>query len=373
MVYLKQQIIMQVRLKSVAVFFLLTGLLFCISCTGQVKGGSQKKSEVITEDSKIRIDPETFQNENINCGLEDKKGDLWFGTTLYGIFHYHRGIFTNYTMEHGLISNRITSIYQTKDSALWIGTDSGVCRFHNNSIQRIPFHNELGIPFTSSEYVTDLQSESNKVWSILQDQHGKIWFGTTKGIYNYDGKTVRPFYRKDSLGNDTKSPIQEVQCIFEDHGGNLWFATSLAHSEGVFRYDGNNLTNYKPNGQIWIRKIIQDKKGIMWFATRNKGIVQYNGKSFTVFGEKEPFHKTGTESILFDKKGKLWFASLGLNPDEGIWSYDGIKFTNYTMKDGLKSNTVWFMMEDSNGYLWIATRDMGLHRYDGKTFTSFTE
>jgi ligand-binding sensor domain-containing protein len=73
--------------------------------------------------------------------------------------------------------------------------------------------------------------------------------------------------------------------------------------------------------------------------------------------------------IIEDKKGNLWFGG----GDRGICRYDGKIFTCFTTKDGLIHNDVWSILEDKAGNLWVGTKNTGLSRYDGKYFTSFSE
>ena len=52
---------------------------------------------------------------------------------------------------------------------------------------------------------------------------------------------------------------------------------------------------------------------------------------------------------------------------------DGISFKNFGPVDGMGDYGVWCMLEDREGNIWFGTRNMGLYRFDGKTFTSFSE
>jgi ligand-binding sensor domain-containing protein len=49
--------------------------------------------------------------------------------------------------------------------------------------------------------------------------------------------------------------------------------------------------------------------------------------------------------------------------------YDGETFTHFTEKEGLSNNSVWSILEDSKGNLWFGTWGGGVSRYDGETFT----
>ncbi len=74
-----------------------------------------------------------------------------------------------------------------------------------------------------------------------------------------------------------------------------------------------------------------------------------------------------TRNMVQDKNGNLWLASW-----EGIIRYDGKTFTNFTNKDNLRRFHVFSAFEDRKGNLWFGTIRAGVYRYDGKSFTLFT-
>ena len=74
------------------------------------------------------------------------------------------------------------------------------------------------------------------------------------------------------------------------------------------------------------------------------------------------------QCIFQDKAGNFWFGTDG----NGACRYDGRSFTDYTEKDGLCSNFIRTIAEDRNGILWFGTRD-GICRFDGKVFTQLSE
>jgi serine phosphatase RsbU (regulator of sigma subunit) len=57
-------------------------------------------------------------------------------------------------------------------------------------------------------------------------------------------------------------------------------------------------------------------------------------------------------SILEDKSGNLWFGTYG----GGVSKYDGKSFTHFTDKEGLSNNVVVSILEDKSGNLWFGTR-----------------
>jgi ligand-binding sensor domain-containing protein len=82
------------------------------------------------------------------------------------------------------------------------------------------------------------------VWTILQDNsgdspNGDLWIGSAGGgLMLYDGKKFRHFTEKDGLSN------RYVQSLLKDKNGRLWVGTS----GGVFRFDGKSFVNVTKNG-----------------------------------------------------------------------------------------------------------------------------
>jgi ligand-binding sensor domain-containing protein len=71
--------------------------------------------------------------------------------------------------------------------------------------------------------------------------------------------------------------------------------------------------------------------------------------------------------IIEDKKGNLWFGG------DGLTRYDGKSFTCFTEKDELFNRSVWSILEDNSGNFWVGTRETGLYLNDGKKITKFSE
>jgi len=388
--------------RTACLFSLLLLFLFTTSCNGQVKSNLPDEARTITSgQSKLIKTQGSDQYQNVHCGLQDKAGNMWFGTTGEGVYRYDGKSFTQFTEKDGLSSNTVWSILEDKLGNIWIGTKSGLCCYNpkqavGNAITRILIAVTKSSNLFLPALVNNASSAKNEVFSIMQDKSGTLWFGTTEGVYGYDGKSFTRFLDDKSIVNSGGLRLESVQCMLEDKNGTIWFGSGPMAFEGVCRYDskqavGKSITGFKPNGEGWLRKMTEDKNGTIWLANRHHGISCYepgkaDGTIFTKFAEKEEFSKTGTGAILQDKAGNIWFASLGKDDDGGIWRYDpsaslkaGSKsFKNFTTKDGLPHNSVFCIVEDRSGNIWVGSRNNGLCRYDpkrtdGKSFTSFSE
>ena len=82
-------------------------------------------------------------------------------------------------------------------------------------------------------------------------------------------------------------------------------------------------------------------------------------------------------SIIEDKNGNLWLGHISDNVknggDGGLWRYDGKSLKLFTTKERLHHNHVMCMITDKEGNIWFGTRNTGLCRYDGKTFTNYSD
>lgn len=361
-----------------SIYSLLLVMVSLTSCNGQTKTKSQRDMVAqlkTTPAGQLKISkPSGIDQEgNIFCALQDKAGSLWFGTALGdGVYRYDGKSFINFTKKNGLSSNCIVSMLEDKSGNIWFGTDSGLCRYNGKTFTPIPITATNTINYYLFNQPAPNPSTNNGVLSMMQDKSGKIWFGTVDGVYVYNGKSFTHFLDNDGVINKSGLQLKRVSRMLEDKKGNIWFCSGVLAFEGICRYDGKSITNFKPDGEGWIRSIAEDRKGNIWIGTRHKGLWLYDGKSYTHFSKCEKLDSNivySVTSVIEDKAGNIWFA----DENEGVWCYDGKLFAHFTTQNGLCNNRVWCLLEDRDGNIWIGSRGNGLCRYDGKTFTNFTE
>jgi ligand-binding sensor domain-containing protein len=378
-------------MKQCGLFFLI--LISLPSCKGQVKTNLPKDSVSVSAGQvKLIKTLGTNQYNNVGCELQDKAGNLWFGTKGEGLYCYDGKSFTNFTEKDGLSSNFIWSMIEDKTGKLWFATADGISCY-DPSASLLPGEKKfIIIPISAITGGTPNRKtmpdsygmphpEENSVWTILQDKKGMFWFGTVNGIYRYDGVKYSHFLENDGVINNTGVTINKgnafgVERILEDKNGNIWFGGR--GTEGILCFDGKTLTGFKPNGNHWLWPLLQDKAGNIWFSSW-WGVCKYDGKSFVNLTKKDGLCFNNTTCILEDKNGNIWIGSDGEDgggsdaPNGGLCRFDGTSYTHFTTKDGLTHNSVWSLIEDKTGNIWVGTRNTGLCRYDGKTFIRFTD
>lgn len=272
-------------------------------------------------------------------------------------------------------SNTVWSVLEDNAGNIWFGTNDGLNRYNGKTIASVPIAgaNSLYLNFDVASNNGSL--EKNEVWSMIKDKSGKLWFGTRRGVFCYDGTTFTRFLDKPGLVNKDSLRLLMVECMLEAKDGTIWIGSGMVPGdEGICRYDPTTgvLTRFKPEGNGWIRYMVEDHSGSIWIGTRHKGIWRYDGKAFSRF-------MTGGDiglSALVDKKGDVWFSggekNDGYSSDGGVWLYDGKELKRFS-DNSLGGYGVWTMMQDKAGNIWFGTRNMGLYRYDGKEFASFSE
>ena len=192
------------------IYSLLLVSIFFTSCNGQTK--AENPNETVVEqlsftgkNPKLTKTQGTNEYQNVHCSLQDKAGNLWFGTTGEGVYRYDGKVFTQFTVKDGLSNNSVWSILEDKSGNIWFGTDDGVSRYDGKTIAKISFttiKNPGGL-------VTAIpQSSQNAVWSMMQDKSGIIWFGTSEDLYCYDGKSFSRFLDKGNIININKLQLK---------------------------------------------------------------------------------------------------------------------------------------------------------------------
>ncbi|MBL7913650.1 MAG: hypothetical protein JNL49_01265 [Bacteroidia bacterium] len=349
-------------LRTLASAFL-TILLFSTACNGPVNKELPKEKEH-PKLIKTIGDP---RYGHVRCGMQDRAGNIWFGTTENGLYKYDGESFRQFLLADGLISNSINDILEDIDGKIWIGTDAGVCVYDGKTFAKIQIPVPKNLPPNKNKFF-----QKQVVYDIMLDKAGKLWFVTIDGVYIYDGKSFSLFV-VDEAANGFLSSNDKVEHIFEDRDGNIWLGGRT--NQGVYRYDGKTTTNLRlkelfqngptPKPHNWAWPQFQDKNGNIWFSNWG-GAYRYDGESFTSFTKKDGLPGMVTQ-IKEDNKGNLWFGG------EGICRYDGKSFTCFTSKDGIADPGVWSIMEDKTGNIWVGTWGTGLYLYDGKTFIPYSE
>ena len=141
---------------------------------------------------------------------EDRAGNLWVGFETDSLARFSDGRFTLFTSEQGLPVGAIYDLYLDHRGRLWIAsTTGGLARLDDTSAEQPQF-----IIYTTAQGLS-----SNRINCITEDEYGRLYVGTARGLDRLDPSTgrVKPFTAADGLISG------EVLVSFRDRKGDLWF------------------------------------------------------------------------------------------------------------------------------------------------------
>lgn len=260
---------------------------------------------------------------------------------------------------------------------------------------------------------------NNKVSSILQDDRGFIWIGTTEGLNRYDGYEYRSFsyipFEKNSLSQS------QIQTMHLDTQNNLWVGTygglnrlnTLTEEIARFEHDPEDDTSLSSN---LIISILRDSQERLWVGTSNGlNLSTDGGRSFQRFfhHDEDPFSlgDNTIRAIHEGPSGRIWIGHYGgvsiwdnsqrgflnivpssdsgtadpenrvlpgsfvmdITRDErgdiwlGLWEGHIVHFRQKQqdfVTHSIPAEGVYTMLFDSNGILWIGTWSSGLYAMD---------
>ncbi len=301
-----------------------------------------KDAEVFVMDSDFKIIRRISSLNGASIGRvyamqEDKNGNILLGTKGNGLFvlsdfkswsfktsHYNASI-----RDSSSISNdNIYAIKQDSEGSIWIATYGGGLNLFEGGEFSQPLKNKL--------------PQGLKIRYIEEDGSGRIWLGSTSGIYLYDKKKNIVIPPENILGNPgsrfTNLLKNDIFWIYCDDHNIIWVAslggglTKLDYSnkknpDRLVRLEHISKIDGLPSDVIF--SIIGDQQGNLWMATEN-GVANYNSldKTFNNYAylSKPSVFSEGSASRLGD--GSIVFgANNGIyifHPDQIDNSHENI-------------------------------------------------
>jgi ligand-binding sensor domain-containing protein/signal transduction histidine kinase len=350
----------------------------------------------------------------------DREGGLWVGGSK--LICLRGGSVTEYTMRGESSQNRVKSILQTADGAMWVGTVSGLNRMAAGAKNftrvagitgtvRILRQSSDGVLWMGTigqgvyefregkltQITAPASLPSNTVLNFYEDSERNFWIGTQSGMLRlteadvsimplpkandsdfgtiymdrdgsfWIGSTLL-FRMKDGAVTPTDLPGTKgdhVRNVYRDRGGALWVGTD---GDGVYRIaegQTTHLTTREGMSNNFVRAMTQDRDGSMWVAADEdlNHILWQNGRPHIVsYQMRDGLVYFSTRALLEERQGDLWIGT-----DRGVSHLRLGQFVDDAVTAALKQTKVWTIHEDSDGGLWFGTRNNGLFRYrDGK-------
>ncbi|MFN0202281.1 MAG: two-component regulator propeller domain-containing protein [Bacteroidia bacterium] len=335
-----------------------------ISCGSKGNTGSTENL-VVTDSLKTKVDSTHWlkPTEGVRGMFEDSKGNLWFTTVDYvSVFDGSKQRY--FTEEDGL--SNFGQVHEDSDGTIWV--ESGFNAYSYD-----------GVRFTSHNLIPDTLSNQ---WSVSPND---LWF--QKGIPRLGNSDGPPgVYRcRNGEINFLAFPLpyranadnvyHPTTKAIKGKDGMIWFGTIgavIGFKDGAFTIIGQEVTG-KKNEPSHIRDIYVDSKGNLWMADNGNGVFVFNGDTTINFTKSHHLDMDDSEGntllrsfcIAEDKDGYMWFGTVY----SGIWRYDGVSFTNFTEKDGVVNQSFWTIFKNKKGeLLFCGENPGGVYKFNGLSF-----
>ena len=278
-----------------------------------------------------------------------------------------------WTDSDGLPHNSVTSILQSRDGFLWIGTQAGLARFDGVTFHPLPF---LGVP-GSKFWVTDLcedpagtlyvgteeglfrysgnrltrvDGSRDSISSMGMGSGGELWIGTRTGLLQWNGERFRRFTASDGL------PDEAVVSVFGTRSGKMW----ITLRSGVYVMENGTIEKYHLSPESQSRSpeflgVYEDREHTIWAFGDTYLIRLPEGKRFNYFHSGH-FPSTRIWSFREGRDGRLWIGTSG----QGLFQFTDERFRPVEMQSGKRPSNVRCISEDFEGNLWLGTDGGGL-------------
>jgi ligand-binding sensor domain-containing protein len=140
---------------------------------------------------------------------------------------------------------------------------------------------------------------------------------------------------------------------------------------GVRNVRFTHLTTNEGLSQGYVTAILQDRRGFMWFATRD-GLNRFDGNAFVVFknntNDPGSLSSNFVQDVIEDDHGYLWIATnTGVNKFDPSTERVTRYFHDANNPNSIGGAYVTSIARDNLGNLWFGTEGSGLDKFDPTT------
>ncbi len=197
---------------------------------------------------------------------------------------------------------------------------------------------------------------------MTTDYYGRMWIGTTRGLFSFDGTDFSPVNSADTISVNVTSLFCDSIYIWIGFDDGTIGHRSIKTWKNDFVVD----TSYGAS----VSRIIEEPSGRIWIATYGNGLFVRDKKFRRHITLNDGLPGNEIYAMTVAKDGTVW-----LGTDGGLTqcNFVGGKFilNTYTPKDGLPDEIVRCLESDQSGNIWIGMQDEGVCYFNpqNKIFT----
>lgn len=327
------------------------------------------------------ISPPLPRSQTARILAQDQHRQYWVGTAEYGLLRFGQGDSLHRYQHQGaqpqsLSHDQVRAIMQTRQGALWVGTDGGGLNLYN------PAHDDF--THVVADEANPGSLSRNAVYSLYEDRAGTIWVGTFGGGVNFYNQYKANFAQYTHFPHTSNSlSSRSVLALLPDSSGGVWLGT-----------DGGGLDFFDPQTQTFrhfrhdpadpaslssdvVKSLYQDSRGNLWVGTYQGGLDRYDRERncfvhFTTDSSRaSSLSSNSIWALREDRHRRLWVSTLGGGLCRMDLAHEGV-FTRFRPRTGpgaVGDYNVVTMREDGEGNFWVGTEDQGLNLYQPQSGT----
>ncbi|MET0393931.1 MAG: two-component regulator propeller domain-containing protein [Chitinophagaceae bacterium] len=264
-----------------AVYALLKGAdgLVYIGTDGKGIGVYDERAKKFYRWSDIRRLTAVSEFGSVYTIRQDHDSSLWIGTSSYGLVHLRIGreatgglslsFFEKFTFNDdntGPANDIIYSIEDAGNERLWVGCRYGGLSLLDKKTRRFR---------TFKAFAYNGSLSNNDVLSLLRDNRGRLWIGTSYGLnWLEESELASKYPQFQKLTTDDGLPNNTIHAIVQDSSGQVWISSNKGlaciNAQGKISYyqqaDGLQSNEFS-DGAVW-----KDARGYLYFG----GIYGFN-------------------------------------------------------------------------------------------------
>ena len=275
----------------------------------------------------------------INSFLADSRGDLWIGTNK-GLFYLSKND-TRPQLQPAIGSNAILSLFEDKESNLWVGTET------------------TGLHILRRQSFRTLPAFSDRIVTAITQTGDSMWIGTNgDGLDRWQSGKVQHLSTHDGMASEI------ILSLAPGAHDSLWAGTP----DGLNHIANGKISSYTSADGLpddFIRSLLADADGSLWIGTRRGLAHLESNNNVTTWTRANGLKSDLIGALLKSSSGDLWIGTL-----DGLSRLTHNKLSTYTTHDGLSGDIITSLFEDSHHTLWIGTKENGLSYATDNTFTS---
>ena len=237
--------------------------------------------------------------------------------------------------EKDLPSSTVTSIAQTPDGYLWVGTYNGLARFD-------------GARFVTFDPVNTPELSQSRVQGLFLDANGTLWINTFRG-----GLTS---YRNGVFRNEwpDQTTFDLHTTLVSSSSNRVVFVTQFGE---VLQRDPAK-TNADWNigraaGRVRARFFnAPTSDGRLWFLTRDGHILQFADGEFQLLPDDGGLAGSQIYTLVADAQGQVWAGA-----ENEIARWNGKQFEAMTPTNGEADIQPQLLFPTRSGALWVLDGD----------------